>query len=63
MVRAETGSGKTLAYLAPMYADLGERSPRLLRGDGTRGLVMLPTRELCLQVRVSCVCVCVCVWL
>jgi hypothetical protein len=51
MVRAETGSGKTLAYLAPMYADLGERAPRVLRGDGTRALVMLPTRELCLQVR------------
>jgi ATP-dependent RNA helicase DDX31/DBP7 len=51
MVRAETGSGKTLAYMAPMMAELGERTARIIRGDGTRGLVLVPTRELCLQVR------------
>jgi superfamily II DNA/RNA helicase len=46
--RARTGSGKTLAFGLPMLARLGgaassSRSPR--------GLVLVPTRELALQVR------------
>ena len=46
--RAKTGSGKTLAFGLPMLARLsGERSaPRT-----PRGLVLVPTRELALQVR------------
>ena len=60
LVRAPTGSGKTLAYAAPIMQCLagwegGEgadvaRSPRVPRSAGTRALVILPTRELALQV-------------
>jgi superfamily II DNA/RNA helicase len=46
--RARTGSGKTLAFGLPMIARLtgGSRSPRT-----PRGLVLVPTRELAVQVR------------
>ena len=50
LIRAETGSGKTLAYVCPLLAALGTLEPRLIREDGTRALVMVPTRELAAQV-------------
>ena len=50
LIRAETGSGKTLAYLCPLLAALGGSEPRCVREDGTRALVMVPTRELAAQV-------------
>lgn len=44
--RAKTGSGKTLAFGVPMLARLqGDAAPRQ-----PRGLVLVPTRELALQV-------------
>ncbi len=43
---AETGSGKTLAYLAPLYSLL-VTGPRR---TGIRVLVLVPTRELAIQV-------------
>ena len=50
LVKAPTGSGKTLTYLAPLVHDLMSQQPRLSRGEGTHALVLVPTRELCLQV-------------
>ncbi|HET9946373.1 MAG TPA: DEAD/DEAH box helicase [Actinomycetes bacterium] len=46
--RAQTGSGKTLAFGLPMIARLtaGRSAPRT-----PRGLVLVPTRELAVQVR------------
>lgn len=47
MVSAETGSGKTAAFILPMlHAFLQEDRPR----SATRGLVLVPTRELAQQV-------------
>jgi ATP-dependent RNA helicase DDX31/DBP7 len=50
LVKAATGTGKTLAYLAPIVHLLQMREPRVERTDGTFALVLVPTRELCLQV-------------
>ncbi|XP_057286620.1 probable ATP-dependent RNA helicase DDX28 [Pezoporus wallicus] len=51
---AETGSGKTLAYLLPLLDGLLSRPPALeVEAAGPpapRGLVVLPSRELALQV-------------
>lgn len=45
--RAQTGSGKTLAFGLPMLARL---SGRRSRARHPRGLVLVPTRELAMQV-------------
>lgn len=50
MVRAETGSGKTLSYIAPLFSEIGGITPRVTREGGTRGLILVPTRELATQV-------------
>ena len=48
MVSAKTGSGKTAAFLLPMLNRmLAEDQP----GTGTRGLILLATRELALQTQ------------
>jgi len=39
---AQTGSGKTAAFVIPM-------AERLMHGDGLRGLIICPTREIALQ--------------
>jgi len=47
---AETGSGKTMAYALPMLVHVhAQESPK--PGEGPIGLVLLPTKELCKQVR------------
>lgn len=46
---AMTGSGKTAAYLWPMIVHIMGQ-PNLKRGDGPIALVLVPTRELALQV-------------
>lgn len=48
MVRAQTGSGKTLAYGLPLLHKLASQSPLLPRQ--VRALVLVPTRELAVQV-------------
>jgi ATP-dependent RNA helicase RhlE len=46
---AETGTGKTAAYLLPMMHHLLMR-PQPARAGVTRALVLVPTRELALQI-------------
>ncbi len=46
---AKTGSGKTAAFLWPMLVHIMDQS-RLLKGDGPIGLILVPTRELALQI-------------
>lgn len=48
VVSAKTGSGKTAAFVLPMLERfLKEDKPRA----GTRGLILVPTRELALQIQ------------
>ncbi|XP_019415630.1 PREDICTED: DEAD-box ATP-dependent RNA helicase 17 [Lupinus angustifolius] len=50
LVNAATGTGKTVVYLAPIIHHLQSYEKRIQRSDGTFALVLVPTRELCLQV-------------
>lgn len=50
LVRSQTGSGKTLAYALPVVQRLQALRPKLQRDDGIRALVIVPTRELAIQV-------------
>ncbi|KDP46352.1 hypothetical protein JCGZ_10192 [Jatropha curcas] len=50
LVNAATGTGKTVAYLAPIIHHLQSYSPKIERNQGTFALVLVPTRELCIQV-------------
>ena len=51
MVSAETGSGKTAAFLLPM---LNHMHTNRANNTSTRGLILVPTRELGLQVLKEC---------
>lgn len=46
---AMTGSGKTAAYIWPMIVHIAGQ-PNLEKDDGPIGLILVPTRELALQV-------------
>jgi len=50
LIKSQTGSGKTLAYLLPMINDFLRIQPPIQRSEGTRALVIAPTRELCGQI-------------
>lgn len=61
IVEAVTGSGKTLAYLIPLLEIIGRqevsdeedkdaRIAAIQRDDGIRAVILLPTRELAIQV-------------
>jgi len=52
LARAHTGTGKTAAFGLPMIDRLLVRGPRS-RARGPRGLVLVPTRELAMQVHKS----------
>lgn len=48
-----TGSGKTLAFILPAMIHIVAQ-PFLERGDGPICLVLAPTRELAMQIKVEC---------
>lgn len=50
---ARTGSGKTAAYLWPMIPHIMDQE-ELKPGDGPIGVVLAPTRELCIQIHQEC---------
>ena len=50
---SRTGSGKTLAFLLPGMIHINAQ-PYLQRGDGPIVLVLAPTRELAVQIKVEC---------
>ncbi|KAI3386142.1 hypothetical protein SNEBB_010012 [Seison nebaliae] len=50
---AKTGSGKTLAFLLPLLRHVMDQPP-LDSGDGPIAIIMVPTRELCLQIFKEC---------
>ena len=53
LIKSQTGSGKTLAYALPIIHKLQEREPKIQRTDGLFALVVVPTRELVIQVNLS----------
>ncbi|MPZ18972.1 MAG: DEAD/DEAH box helicase [Luteitalea sp.] len=50
LARAQTGTGKTAAFALPMIDRLVVRGRRRAEARKSRGLVLVPTRELALQV-------------
>jgi len=50
LARAQTGTGKTAAFGLPMIERLLIQSPRTLQPRKPRAIVLVPTRELALQV-------------
>lgn len=47
---AQTGSGKTLAFGLPMLSQLCREKKHTPPGESLKGLILVPTRELCMQV-------------
>ena len=50
MIKSETGSGKTLSYLIPIVERLQSFPTQIDRSDGAYALILVPTRELCVQI-------------
>jgi len=50
LAQSPTGSGKTVAYLSPIAQMLKQRASRVSRSEGALAIVIVPTRELSLQV-------------
>lgn len=49
LIRSATGSGKTLTYALPIVERLQKMQPKIHRSHGIHALVIVPTRELCIQ--------------
>ncbi|RKO96617.1 hypothetical protein CXG81DRAFT_9305, partial [Caulochytrium protostelioides] len=65
---ADTGSGKTLAYVLPALMHIAAQEP-LKEGQGPIALILVPTRELALQIEQifhdvgsTCQLRCACLW-
>ena len=50
LFKSETGSGKTIAFLLPILHGLMSLTKPVVREDGTRAVIISPTRELCVQI-------------
>lgn len=50
MAIAQTGTGKTAAFAIPVINILDEKKGKQRRADGIKCIVMVPTRELALQI-------------
>lgn len=50
MVKSPTGSGKTMCYAIPIVEKLSVYDPPINRSDGPYAVVLVPTRELALQI-------------
>ncbi|EAY03928.1 Type III restriction enzyme, res subunit family protein [Trichomonas vaginalis G3] len=50
LICANTGTGKTLSYLLPIFTNLAKEFPDIKREMGCLALIVVPTRELCLQI-------------
>lgn len=50
MLKSETGTGKTLAFLLPMIHQLQSEAVKVNRDQGTRCIILSPTRELVIQI-------------
>jgi len=50
LLKSETGSGKTLSFLLPIIHSILALPQRCERSDGTRAIILAPTRELCHQI-------------
>ena len=50
VIRSETGSGKTMAFLVPIVEKISSCDTKYKRAIGSLAIIMLPTRELALQV-------------
>ena len=50
IVQAPTGSGKTLCYLIPLANILNNLTVRHNNVKKIYGIILVPTRELCLQI-------------
>jgi ATP-dependent RNA helicase RhlE len=51
LATAQTGTGKTLSFLIPLIEKMGSGSRAEVRTRGAFGLILLPTRELAMQVQ------------
>jgi ATP-dependent RNA helicase RhlE len=51
LATAQTGTGKTLSFLIPLIEQMGSGTRAEVRTRGAFGLILLPTRELAMQVQ------------
>jgi ATP-dependent RNA helicase RhlE len=51
LATAQTGTGKTLSFLIPLIEKMGSATRAEVKSRGAFGLILLPTRELAMQVQ------------